>query len=111
MDRFGKVGQRDVFGRWFVWVHPVRMRVVDAEKFETAVEELSIQAREVVGCNRIIPDGVGRDVFCGKRARNYVVLACQKSATFPMRLAAGVLQELAEHFAATLDGSRHVGSL
>jgi hypothetical protein len=28
-----------------------------------------------------------------------------------MRLAAGVLQELAEHFAATLDGSRHVGSL
>ena len=101
-------GQRDIFGRWFVRVHPVRMRVVKAEEGETALAAFVSQSRDVPGRDHVVPYRIGGDVPCGERARDHIVLAGQNSAAFPMRLTAGVRQHLPEHFAATLDGANHV---
>jgi hypothetical protein len=104
-------GQRDVFGRWLVRVQPMRVRVVDAQEFETALAEFHHQSRELLGRNQVIPNRISRDVLRGESPGDYVVLACQNSAAFTMRLAAGMGKELAKHFAATLDGAFHSTSL
>ena len=107
MDRFRVAGERDVFGRRLVRVQPVRMRVVDAEEFEPTLAEFPHQAHDLLGCDQVIPDRINRDVLRGERPRYYVVLPRQNSTAFSMRLAAGMLQELPKHFAATSDGSLH----
>ena len=87
------------------------MRVVDAEEFKSTFAEFPGQADDLLGFNHIIPDRIRRDVLRGEGSRDYVVLPRQNSAAFSMRLAAGMLQELPKHFAATSDGSLHSGSL
>ena len=111
MDRCRIVGQRDVCGRRLVRVHPVRMRVVDAEKFEPALVEFRHQARDLSGGDRVIPDRIRRVVLRRERPRDYVVPPRENSAAFSMRLATGMLQKLPKHFAATADGLLHFGSL
>src|SRR5271168_527966 len=59
----------------------------------------------------VIPGWIGRDVLRRERLRDSSVLPRQNSAAFPMRLAAGVLQELPVYFAATSDGALHSGSI
>src|SRR5579863_10309876 len=110
MDRSRTLSQRDVFGRRLVHVHPVRMRVVDAEEFEPSLAEFTHQARDLLGRYHVIPDRISRDVLRRERPRDYVVLPRQKSAAFSMRLAAGMLQQLPKNFAATSDGALHSAS-
>src|SRR5579863_7677232 len=111
MDRVGMAGQRDVFVGWLVRVHPMRMRVVEAEEVETALAEFLFQSRDILRRDHIIPDRIGGDIFRGERARDDVVLARENSAAFAMGVTAGVRQYLPEDFAATLDGANHVGIL
>ena len=111
MDRFRIVGQRDVFGRRLVRVQPVRMRVVDAKKFEPTLAEFPQQTRNLLGRNYVISDRIRRDVLGRKRLRDYVVLPRQNSATVPMRLAARMRQKLPKHFPPASDSSLHSGSL
>ena len=85
--------------------------MVDAEEFEPPLAELPHQAHDLLGRNLVIPDRISRDVLRRERLRDYAVLSRQNSAAFSMRLAAGMLQELPENFAATSDGSLHSGSL
>ena len=101
-------GQRDVFGGWLVGVHPMRMRVVEAEEFETALAEFYFQPRDILRRDHVIPDRIGGDIFRGERACDDVVLACEEAAAFAMRLTAGVRQNLSKHFATTLDGGTHI---
>jgi len=84
-------GQRDVFGRWLVRVQPVRMRVVDAEEFETPLAEFSDQPRQLPGRNYVIPDRISGDVLRRESPGDYIVLARQNAAAFSMRLAASML--------------------
>jgi len=107
MDRFGIAGERDVPGRRLVHVQPVRMRVVDAEEFEPTLVEFPHQAHHLLVPNQVTPDRISRDVLHRERPRDYVVPPRQNSAAFSMRLAAGMLQELPKHFAATSDGLLH----
>src|ERR1700749_2909568 len=109
MNRVLVARQRDVLRRWLVHVEPVRMRVVKTKEFEMPLAKLIHQATEVLGCNQIIPDRIGRDVFRRKRSRDYIVLPRQNPATFPVRLKPGMLQDLPKHFPATLDDRVHVG--
>ncbi len=111
IGRFREAGQRDVRGRRFVRLHPIGMRVVDAEEFEPPPAEFSRQTRDFPGCDLVIPDGIRRDVARGERLRDQSVLPRQNSAAFPIRLAAGMLQELAVYFATTSDDPLHSGSI
>jgi hypothetical protein len=87
------------------------MRVINAEEFEPPLSEFLHQARDLLGCNFVIPDWIRRNVFRRERLRDESVLPRQNSAAFPMWPAAGMLQELPEYFAATSDGSLHFGSI
>src|SRR5258708_804548 len=87
------------------------MRVVDAQEFEPTRAEFLHQAHDLLGRIRVIPDRISRDVLRRDRPRDCLVLPRQNSAAFSMRLAAGMLQELPNHFAATSHGSLHSGSL
>jgi hypothetical protein len=111
MDRFRVTGQRDIFGRRLIRVQPMRMRVVDAEEFEPPLAEFPYQAHDLLGRNHVIPDRINRNVLRRERLCDYSVPPRQKSAALAMRLAAGMLQELPEHFATTSDGSVHFRSL
>jgi len=101
MNRFSVAGQRDVFGRRLVHVQPVRMRVVDAEEFESPLAQFPHQAHDLPVRNLIIPHRISRNVFRRERPRDYAVLPRQNSTAFSMRLAAGMFKELPVHFAAT----------
>jgi hypothetical protein len=77
------------------------MRVVDGEEFEPPLAEFPHQAHDLLGRNHVIPGRISRDVLRRERLRDYVVLPRENPATLSMRLAAGMLQELPKHFAAT----------
>ncbi len=81
--------------------------MINAEEFEPPLSEFLHQARDLPGCNFVIPDWIRRDVFRRERLRDESVMPRQNSAAFPMWLAAGMLQELPVYFAATTDGSVH----
>ena len=104
-------GQRDVFGRRFVDVEPMRMRVVDAEKFEATFAELLHQAKDLLGLNFVVPDRISRHVLRRESPRDQSSLARKDSAAFAVRLTASMLQELAVDFASTLDGGDHAESI
>src|SRR5258708_35017073 len=87
------------------------MRVLDAQDFELTRANFLHQANDPLGRNHVIPDRISRDVLRRERPRDYLALPRQNSAAFSMRLAAGMLQELPNHFAATSHGSLHSGSL
>jgi len=87
------------------------MRVVDAEEFEPPLAEFTHQTHKLLGRNHVIPDRISRDVLRRERLGDQAVLPRQNSAAFPMRLAAGMLQELPVDFAATSDGALHSASL
>ena len=70
MDGLSKVGECDVFGRRFVRVEPMGMRVVDAEKIEPAMAELLHQADELVGRNLVIPYRIRGNVLRRECARD-----------------------------------------
>src|SRR6202042_293792 len=91
----------------FVGVHPMRMRVVDAEEFEPPAAKFRRQPREFLWRNFVIPDWIRGGVLCRERLRDNPALPCQNSAAFPMGLAAGVLQQLPVHFAAASHGWLH----
>jgi hypothetical protein len=103
--------QRDVLGRGFVRVQPMRMRVINAEEFESPLAEFLHQAHDFFGCNLVIPDWISRDVLCRERLRDYPIPPRQNSAALQMRMASSMLQQLPIYFAATSDGSFHVGSI
>gem|GEM_PF-3442347 len=107
MNCFRIGGQFDVFLRRLVRIKPVRMGVVDPEEFEPTLATFRHQTHDLCVRNRVIPDRINRDVLGRKHPRDYVVLARQNTTAFSMRLAAGMLQEVAEYFAATSDGSFH----
>ena len=83
--------------------------MVDAKEFEPTLAEFPHQSHDLLGRNHVIPNRISRDVLRRERPRDYVVLPCQNSAAFTMRLAAGMGKELAKHFAATSDGAFHPG--
>lgn len=85
--------------------------MVDAEELETPLAELPHQARNLFGRNHVIPHRISRGVLSRECLRDESALPGQNSAAFAMRLAAGLLEELPVHFAATLDGSLHSMSL
>jgi len=70
MDRFRMAGESDVFGRRLVHVQPMRMRVVDAEEFEPPFAEFPHQARDLLGRDFVIPDGISREVLRRERLRD-----------------------------------------
>ena len=107
MDSVVVASQRDVFGRWLVEIHPMWMRVVDAEKLEAALAEFDHEAREILRRDQIIPNWVGGDVFCGECTRDDIFLSSQEAAAFMMRLEAGMFQDLPEHFTAASNGWGH----
>src|SRR5690242_10014146 len=111
IDRFRIVGQRDVFGRRLVRVQPIRMRVIDAEEFKPSLAEFHHQAHNLLGRNLVIPDRISRDVVRRERLRDESVLPRQNSAALPMRLPAGMLQELPVHSAAASHGALHSESI
>jgi len=85
--------------------------MINAEEFEPPLAEFLHEARDLPGCNFVIPDWIRRDVFSRERLRDEPVLPRQNSAAFPMWLAAGMLQELPVYFAATTDALLHFGSI
>src|SRR5262249_14561696 len=111
IDRSRIVGERDVFGRRLVGVHPVRMRVVDAEECKPSFAEFLHQAHDLFGRDLVIPDRISGDVFRRERLCDYAVPPRQNPAAFSMRLAAGMLEELPKHFAPTLHHSLHSESV
>ena len=98
------VGERDVFRRRLVHVQPIRMRVVGAKESKPALAEFCHYTRDLFGRNFVIADRISGDVLRRERLRYQSVPSRQNSAAFLMRLATGMRQELAVHFAATLDG-------
>ena len=110
MDRL-RVGQRNIFERGLVGVHPMRMRVINAEELEPPLAEFRHEARDLRACNLVVPDRISCDVPRRECLRDDAVLPRQNSAAFSMGLVAGMLQELSVDFAATLDGALHFGSI
>src|SRR5262249_53752875 len=106
IDRF-QVGQRNIFGRGLVYVHPVRMRVIYAKVLEPPLAEFLHQRRELLGCNLVIPDWISRDVLRRERLRDDPTLPRKNSAAFAMRLISGMLQQLPVYFATTSDSPLH----
>jgi hypothetical protein len=111
IDGFRVVGERDVFGRRLVRVHPVWMRMVDSEEFEATLAELLHEADDLLRRNFVIPGRIDGDVFRREGLRDYAVLARQNSAAFLMRIAPGVFEELPKYFAAALHDRVHSVSL
>ena len=89
----------------------MRMRVINAEEFEAAPTEFFHQSQEFLVCNLVIPDWINGCVRRRERLSDEPVLPRQNSTTFPMRLAAGVPQELPVYFAAASNDSRHCESI
>ena len=106
-----RVGQRNIFGRRLVCVHPMGMRVINPQEFESPLAQFLHQVCHLLGSNFVIPDRISRDVFRRESLRNDPVVPRKNSAAFPMRLASGMLEELPIYFAATSDGTLHFGSI
>jgi hypothetical protein len=95
IDGVGIVGERDICGRRFVGLHPVRMGVVDAEEFETPLAEFAHQAHDFPGCDLVIPHGISRHVFRRESLGDHAVLPSEDPTAFPVRLTAGMREEFA----------------
>ena len=100
-------GPCDVFSRWLVHIHPMRMGVIDTEELQMAPTEFRHDSRDVAGRHHIISNRIRRNILRWERARDYVSLPGQNAAAFAMRLAASMRQDLAKHFATTSDGWDH----
>ena len=85
--------------------------MINADEFEPPLVEFSHQSHDLLGCNLVIPDWINGRVLRRERLRDEPFLPRQNSTAFQMRLGAGMLQELPVYFAATSDGSRHLGSI
>src|SRR6516164_4713952 len=89
----------------------MRMRVINPEKFQSPLAKLRHQPHDLPGRNLVVPDWIRRDILRRERLRDKPIPPRQNSAAFPMRLAAGMLQNLPIYLAATPDGSLHCGSM
>ena len=60
------------------------MGVINAEEFESPLAKFRHEARDLRGCNLIIPDWISCDVFRRERLCDDPVLPSKNSAAFPM---------------------------